>query len=70
MLDVAQDGNCARLATRAAQLLGDPALRAGSAELGRAKAARFDWPTITARLLAIYEELLRTTPHARVSPAS
>jgi phosphatidylinositol alpha-mannosyltransferase len=69
LVDVAQDGDCTRLADRAAQLLADPALRARCVELGRAKAACFDWPVITARVLAIYEELLRT-PHARVSPAA
>ena len=69
LVDVAQDENCTHLAARATQLLGDPALRARCVELGRAKAARFDWPVITARVLAIYEELLRT-PHARVSPAA
>jgi phosphatidylinositol alpha-mannosyltransferase len=69
LVDVAQDGNCTRLAARAAQLLSDAALRAACVELGRAKAARFDWPTITARILAIYEELLRT-PRASVSSAA
>jgi phosphatidylinositol alpha-mannosyltransferase len=69
LVDVTQDGNCAGLARRAAQLLADPALRARCVELGRARAASFDWHAITTRILAIYEELLRT-PHARVSPAA
>jgi len=69
LVDVAQDENCTRLAARAAQLLGDSALRARCGELGRAKAASFDWPAITSRILSIYEELLRT-PRLNASPAA
>ena len=69
LVDVTQEGNGTRLAARATQLLADPALRARCVELGRAKAACFDWPAVTTRILAIYEELLRT-PHASVSPAA
>ena len=69
LVDVAQDDNCTRLAARAAQLLGDSALRARCGELGRAKAASFDWPAITSRILSIYEELLRT-PRLNASPAA
>jgi len=69
LVDVAQDENCTRLAGRAAQLLGDRALRARIIELGRTRAACFDWPAITGRVLAIYEELLKT-PNTRISSAT
>ena len=69
LVDVAQDENSTQLAARAAQLLADPALRTRFIELGRAKAACFDWPIITGRVLEIYEELLRPS-HASVSPAA
>ena len=53
----ARSARSAKLAERARQLLADPALRARCAEAGRQQAARFDWPAVTARVLAIYDEL-------------
>ena len=57
LVDVDADPGSAKLAERARQLLADPALRARCAEAGRQQAARFDWPAVTARVLAIYDEL-------------
>ena len=69
LVDVAQDRDCTQLASRATQLLADPVLRACCVERGRAKAASFDWPAITGRVLAIYEDLLKT-PDVRTPPAA
>ena len=48
----------ARLARAIATLLDDPARRARMAAEGRVTAARYDWPVVTRRVLAVYEDLL------------
>jgi phosphatidylinositol alpha-mannosyltransferase len=71
LVDVAQDGSCARLAERANQLLTDGALRARCVQAGRSTAAGFDWPVVTARVLGVYDELRggRAAPRTAASAA-
>jgi phosphatidylinositol alpha-mannosyltransferase len=58
LVDLERDPACVRLAERAARLLTSASQRRRAGEAGRRTAARFDWPTITAEVLAIYTELL------------
>jgi len=69
MVDVAQDPDSTVLGERAARLLNDRALRARCAAAGREQAARFDWAAVTARVLAIYDELRAAAP-VRATPAA
>jgi phosphatidylinositol alpha-mannosyltransferase len=72
LVDVEKDPTSAVLAERATRLLGDRELRARAAEAGRQQAARFDWPVVTARVLAIYDELRGSAGGgaSRASPAA
>jgi phosphatidylinositol alpha-mannosyltransferase len=40
-------------------LIGDPARREAMGRAGRAKAARYAWPQVAARVLGIYERVVR-----------
>lgn len=70
MVDVAQDPDCALLAERTNRLLTDAALRQSCVAAGRRTAARFDWPVVTAQVLALYDRLAcrRAETAARVTP--
>jgi glycosyltransferase involved in cell wall biosynthesis len=72
LVDVEADPASAKLAERARQLLADRELRARCAEAGRQQAARFDWPAVTARVIAIYDELRGSAGSGarRASPAA
>jgi phosphatidylinositol alpha-mannosyltransferase len=72
LVDVDGDPGSALLAERASRLLADRELRARCAEAGRQQAARFDWPVVTARVLAIYDELRGNAGGgaSRASPAA
>jgi phosphatidylinositol alpha-mannosyltransferase len=61
MVDVAADPSCARLGERTAELLNDADLRRRCATAGRQTAARFDWPVVTEKVIALYEDLLGGT---------
>lgn len=50
----------AALAAAASRLLGDPLLRARYAELGRRRADEYDWDTVAAEVLAVYESVTVT----------
>jgi phosphatidyl-myo-inositol alpha-mannosyltransferase len=71
LVDVAADPASRQLAERADRLLADEALRRSCVEAGRRRAARFDWPEVTARVLALYTRLRRdaVTPLARARGA-
>jgi glycosyltransferase involved in cell wall biosynthesis len=68
LVDLAADPACARLAERTNQLLTDLPLRRRCVEAGRSTAARFDWPVVTARVLALYDQL-RAGPSDALAPA-
>jgi phosphatidylinositol alpha-mannosyltransferase len=72
LVDVDADPGSVKLAERARELLADPALRGRCAEAGRQQAARFDWAAVTARVLAIYDELRGSAGGGarRASPAA
>jgi phosphatidylinositol alpha-mannosyltransferase len=52
------------LAEAIVRLLRDPALRQEMGELGRRKAARYDWPIIARQVLGLYEQLLQQKAEA------
>jgi phosphatidyl-myo-inositol alpha-mannosyltransferase len=70
MVDVARDLDCSVLAERANRLLTDAVLRRRCIEAGRRTAAGFDWPTVAARVLALYDRLLSGHPPDRVATRS
>ncbi|MBX5473681.1 MAG: glycosyltransferase family 4 protein, partial [Thermoleophilia bacterium] len=51
-------GDAAALATALADLLGDAELRRRMGEAGRRESARYAWPRIAERTLAVYERAL------------
>jgi phosphatidylinositol alpha-mannosyltransferase len=72
LVDVEDDPTSSKLAARATELLADRELRARCAAAGREQAARFDWPAVTARVIAIYDELRGSARGGarRASPAA
>ena len=57
LVDVSADPTSAELARCANRLLVDEAARRRCAEAGRRTAARFDWPVVSAQVLALYARL-------------
>ncbi len=57
LVDIAADPGSMELARCANRLLVDEAARRRCAEAGRRTAARFDWPVVTAEVLALYARL-------------
>jgi phosphatidylinositol alpha-mannosyltransferase len=68
LVDLAADPAAALLAERTNRLLTDLPLRRRCVEAGRSTAARFDWPVVTARVLALYDRL-RAGPGDALAPA-
>jgi phosphatidylinositol alpha-mannosyltransferase len=58
MVDVEAPASEQDLADALVALLDDPLRRARMGAMGRKSAERFDWPAVTARVLALYEDLL------------
>lgn len=61
-------GRAPDLATRAVELLQDPDRRRALGELGRRRAARFDWGVVAEEILAVYETVAGTTTSHHVVP--
>jgi phosphatidylinositol alpha-mannosyltransferase len=57
LVDVSADPTSAELARCANRLLADEAARRRCVEAGRRTAARFDWPVVSAQVLALYARL-------------
>jgi phosphatidylinositol alpha-mannosyltransferase len=57
LVDLDGDPTCARLAERTRALLTDQTLRARCVAAGRRTAATFDWSAVSARVLALYDQL-------------
>jgi phosphatidylinositol alpha-mannosyltransferase len=55
-------GDAPALAAALAGLLDDPAARAGLAEAGRVRAARYDWPVVAESVLRVYEAAVAADP--------
>jgi phosphatidyl-myo-inositol alpha-mannosyltransferase len=55
-------GDAAALAERLAALLADPARRAALAATGHEVVRRYDWPTVTRMVLAVYETVRAAAP--------
>ncbi len=56
--------DAAALAVALADLLTDPARRAALATRGRAAVRTYDWPAVTAQVVAVYETVVAATPVA------
>lgn len=62
-----RNGDAADLAATLNRVLGDPELRRRTADRARAVVRRYDWSTVTARVLTVYEMVLAgTSPRVRV----
>ena len=55
-------GDPASLATALADLLGDPTRRKVLAEAGRRTVEQYDWSTVTARIVEVYETVAEAAP--------